>query len=81
MENFTSFIVILLSLKLLKADQNAIINQISTEKFIALIGNSNQKETKQKIAEKSYIHIFTCLGITLIKKFKANNFDHFPIAQ
>ena len=81
MENFTSFIVILLPLKLLKVEQNTIINQISTKKFIALIGNNNEKETKQKIAEKLCIHIFTSLGIALIKKFRANIFDHFPFAQ
>ena len=81
MENPTGVVIILMPLKLLQAEQNAMINRIPIGKAIALTGNNNQKETQQKIAEGSYTHIFTSPEIALSKKFKTNILDNSLFAQ
>lgn len=69
-------IIILMPLKLLQAEQNAMINQISNGKAIALTGENNQKHTQIQIAMQGYTHFFTSPEIALSKKFKQNVLDN-----
>lgn len=69
-------VIILMPLKLLQAEQNAMINQIPNGKAIALTGENNQKHTQIQIATQGYTHLFTSLEIALSKKFKQNVLDN-----
>lgn len=74
-------VIILMPLKLLQAEQNAMINRLPKGKAIALTGENNQKETQQRIANGYYTHLFTSPEIALSKKFKTNILDHSGFAQ
>lgn len=74
-------VIILMPLKLLQAEQNAMINRLPKGRAIALTGENNQKETQQRIANGSYTHLFTSPEIALSKKFQANILDHSGFAQ
>lgn len=68
--------IVLMPLKLLQGEQNAIINQIPNGKAIALTGENNQPSTQRKIASGNYTHLFTGPKIALSKKFKKNLLDN-----
>lgn len=68
----TRFIIILLLLKLLKIEQNVLINYLFYKKLVILISNNNQKSIKCKIANENYIHVFTSFKIVFSKNFKKN---------
>lgn len=77
----TGVVIILMPLKLLQEEQNAMINQISNGRAIALTGENNQKATQQFIATKNYTHVFTSPEIALSKKFKTNVLDNPSFAK
>ena len=68
MLNPTGVVFILMLLKLLQTEQNAIINQILNGKAIALIDENNQKMHK-KLLPKSCTHIF----LQVLKSFYQKN--------
>lgn len=72
----TGVVIILMPLTLLQAEQNSMINQITSGKAIALTGENNQKAVQQAIAHPDYTHVFTSPEIALSKKFKANVLDN-----
>lgn len=57
------------------------INQIATDKAIALMSEKIQKVVHKSITSQNYTCIFTSLEINLSKKFKANIFDIFCFTQ
>ena len=63
-------------LKLLQAEQNLMINRVSSGKAIALTGENNQKTVQQSIRSQDYTHVFISPEIALSKKFKANILDN-----
>lgn len=69
-------VIVLMPLKLLQAEQNAMINRIPNGKAIALIGENNQQSTQREIATGNYTHLFTSPEIALSKKFKKNLLDN-----
>ena len=77
----TGVVLILMPLKLLQAEQNAMINLIPNGKAIALTGENNQKDVQHAIATEGYTHVFTSPEIALSKKFKTNVLDHPCFAQ
>lgn len=72
----TGVVIILIPLKLLQAEQNSMINCISSGKAIALTGENNQKAVQQSIGSQDYTHVFPSPKIALSKKFKVNVLDN-----
>lgn len=68
-------LLVLMPLKLLQAEQRALINRFPTEKAIVLNGENNQKDMQLEIAQKNYIHIFINPEIAFSKNFKKNILD------
>ena len=77
----TGVVIILMSLKLLQAEQNSMINQIASGKAIALTGDNNQKAVQQSVATGDYTHVFTSPEIALSKKFKLHVLDNLCFAN
>lgn len=65
-----------MSLQLFQAEQDSMINRISSGKAIALTGENNQKAVQQSIGSLDYTHVFTSPEIALSKKFKTNVLDN-----
>ena len=63
-------VLILISLKLLQAEQSEIINQLPQKKAIILNGENSQKSTIAEVTKGGYTHVFTSIEIALSKKFK-----------
>lgn len=72
----TGVVLILMPLKLLHDEQNAMINQVPTGETIALTGENNRKSLQESISRESYMHIFTSPKIALSKKFKTHVLDN-----
>lgn len=72
----TGVVLVLMPLKLLQAEQSALINKIPRGKAIVLNGENNQKDVQLGIARGDYSHVFTSPEIALSKKFKKNVLDH-----
>lgn len=68
-------VFILMSLKLLQAEQSEMINQIPNGKALVLNGENNHKYIHKQAATGGYTHIFTSPEIAFSKKFKKNVFD------
>lgn len=72
----TGVVLVLMPLKLLQAEQGALINKLPRGKAIVLNGENNQKDMKLEIARGGYNHVFTSPEIALSKKFKKNILDN-----
>lgn len=68
-------VLVLMPLKLLQAEQGALINKLPRGKAMVLNGENNQKDMQLEIAKGGYTHIFTSPEIALSKKFKKNVLD------
>lgn len=68
----SNIFLILVSLKLLQAEQSKLINRILLGKKIVLNGENNTQSVLADITNGGYTHFFTSLEIILSKKFKNN---------
>lgn len=70
-----SVVLILMSLKLLQAEQSQMINKLLKDKAIVQNGKNNLAHVQRDIACNGYTHIFTSPEIALSKNFKKNVLD------
>ena len=68
----TIVVLVLMLLKLLQAEQKALINKLPRGKVIVLNRENNQKDIQLEIVDEDYTHIFTSPKIALLTKFKKN---------
>lgn len=68
-------VLILMSFKLLQAEQSQMINQIPNGKALVLNGENNHKHNHKQVIRGGYTHIFISPEIALSKKFKKNILD------
>ena len=76
MTSVIGVVLVLMPLKLLQAEQSAMINKkLPNGHAIILNGNNNKENTQCEIARGHYTHVFTSPEIALSKKFKKNILD------
>lgn len=72
----TGVVIILIPLKLLEEEQNAMINRTLTGEAISLTCENNQQAVQNGIGDGNYTHVFTSPEIALSKIFKLNVLDN-----
>lgn len=68
--DLTDIVIILMPLKLLQAEQNAMINCILNGKAIALTGENNLKAVQQAIATEGYTYVFQAPKLLSLRSLK-----------